>query len=485
MNALNKTLTMPTTIAVSVERGVDLPAAALSALLAEAFGELVPAAVVEIDRAMDPDCALADARQRGAGSEYVFVAIDANDRRGAAIASKTSRRVVFAHGDAAVAPTHDPSTLRVVVGDHLAPSLAPATRGLLSMVRRRASTWSRDRDRERGAVRVVAYEDLAPWAACRARLHSREHLTSAPHHLAQLSEESRESLRRCARALTGRRVGVALGGAGAWGYAGAALILELLNRGVPIDMVAGASSGALIGAYYCAAGKEGIERVIRRGPELARSMWMMALSSSVVEMGVDADLGGARLESLDVPLLPIVSNLARRRAEVVVEGSAALGVRASVSAPGIFAPTVIGDQTYVDGAVSDNVPTALLESMGAGLVISGNFLPAATMRPARARERARSRIARVVRELDPFARMNDFAVAFQLFMHNAGNAEPSPRRITYTPEAVAFPLVRTFQYGDAERMVDAARNDPRLHEAVESARRAWSASTSASRSRRV
>jgi predicted acylesterase/phospholipase RssA len=462
------------TIAVCVER--DLPAAALRALLAEAVGELASAAVVEVDPSADPDCAVALARQRGAGNEYVFLAIDASasERRAAAIASKTSHRVIFACGDAAPAPEHDPTSLRVAVsGDHasLSPSLAPATRGLLTMVGRRVSAWSRDRDRERGRVRVVPYADLEPWASCRARVDLRPHLVSATPRLAQLPEASREALRRCARAITGRRVGVALGGAGAWGYAGAALILELLDRGVPIDMVAGASSGVLIGAYYCAAGKEGIERVIRRGPELARSMWMMALSSSVVEMGVDADLGGARLESLAVPLLPVVSNLALRRAEVVVEGSAALGVRASVSAPGIFAPTVIGDQTYVDGAVSDNVPTALLESVGAGLVVSGNFLPAATMRPAR--RRGRSRVGRVVRELDPLARVSDFAVALQLFMHMAGNAEPSPRRVTYTPEAVAFPLVRTFQYGEAERMVDAARKDPRLHEAVESAARAW------------
>src|SRR5262249_14418551 len=75
-----------------------------------------------------------------------------------------------------------------------------------------------------------------------------------------LPASTRETLERLARALTRRRVGLALGGSGAWGYASAALILELGERGMPIDLVGGVSSGALIGAYHCAAGAEGIAR---------------------------------------------------------------------------------------------------------------------------------------------------------------------------------------------------------------------------------
>jgi NTE family protein len=264
-------------------------------------------------------------------------------------------------------------------------------------------------------------------------------------------------------------VGVALGGAGAWGYGGAALVFELLDRGVPVDLVAGSSSGALLGAYYCAAGRAGLEQIILRGPELARSMWTMALTSSLVELAVDADLGDARLESLEVPLLPVVSNISRQRPEVVVEGNVGLGVRASVSAPGVFAPTVIGDEVYVDGAVTDNVPTALVESTGAALVVSANLLPAATMRHRRAP------VGRLARALDPLARVNDFAVAFQLLLHRAGNPERRARRVTYVPEPAELPLVRAFRYGEAARVVDAARRDPRLQRAADDAAAVWRA----------
>src|ERR1700679_175730 len=85
-----------------------------------------------------------------------------------------------------------------------------------------------------------------------------------------LPAAGRETLGRWARALTRRRVGLAFGGSGSWGYASAALSLELCARGVPVDLVAGASSGALIGAYLCAAGVEGVARVIENGPVFQR-----------------------------------------------------------------------------------------------------------------------------------------------------------------------------------------------------------------------
>ncbi len=54
--------------------------------------------------------------------------------------------------------------------------------------------------------------------------------------LARLSPEVRASFSRWGRAVTWRRVGVALGGSGAWGYAHVALMRQLLSRGVPIDL---------------------------------------------------------------------------------------------------------------------------------------------------------------------------------------------------------------------------------------------------------
>lgn len=400
-------------VVVVVERELEPCAGALSTLLAEAVSELAPVA--------------------------------APSSNGAPVQVKFARTI----------PSSGPHWVKVLDGEP--PQLSDGTEPMLAMSRAPRANGAR-------VERALPYAEVGSWACARMRRSDLEALAGPAlgrdriPRLADVPHSTREGLRRCARAVTGTRVGVALGGAGAWGYAGAALMLELVERGIPIDLVGGASSGALIGAYYCVGGTRGIERIVRRGPELARSMWRMAWSSSIVERGVDADLGGARLEALEIPLLPIVTNLAKHRAEVVVEGTCGLGVRASVSAPGLFAPTFIDEHRYVDGAVTDNVPTALVESMGAGLVISGNLLPAAKA------TRARRGV---------LGRLGDLTDAFHLLVHEAGNPEPGERRLTYAPAAASLPLARTFRYDEAARVTDAARRDPRLADVVDEASRRW------------
>jgi predicted acylesterase/phospholipase RssA len=304
----------------------------------------------------------------------------------------------------------------------------------------------------------TAYQPLcAGPATCRIRLDLRELARTRPASVSALPAPARRTLARWARAVTHRRVGLALGGAGAWGYAGAALIRELDRAGVPIDLIAGTSSGALNGAYYCAAGLAGLDRLIARGRDIARAMPLMVVSSAVAEYLVDADLGDTRLDQLEVPLFPVATNLTELRPEVITAGSIGFGVRASVSAPGIFAPTLAGRARYVDGAVSDNLPVALVESLGADLVIAANALPAAAPGPARG----------------PGSRLGDVTAAFGLLLHVAGEREVTDRRVIYSAGPAAAPLRATFDYGSAERFVARITGDPGFRAAVGAAVAAW------------
>src|SRR5205814_2060077 len=76
---------------------------------------------------------------------------------------------------------------------------------------------------------------------------------------ATLPKPMRDSFSRLGRAMTHRRVGLALGGSGAWSYGHVALIHALLALDVPIDMVSGSSGGAIAGTYYCARGEAGLD----------------------------------------------------------------------------------------------------------------------------------------------------------------------------------------------------------------------------------
>jgi predicted acylesterase/phospholipase RssA len=364
---------------------------------------------------------------------------------------------VTRNAESPIAPPHAGcAVLRTIplAGRAVCDRLPPA-RHWLEILARGAARHAARRGPARG--RGTPYQALGTGPVCRIRIDLAELARAHHRSIAALAVSARRTLARWARAITHRRVGLALGGTGAWGYAGAALIRELDHAGVPIDLIAGASSGALNGAYYCAAGLPGLDRLIARGPDIARAMPLMVVTSAVAEYLVDADLGDTPLEQLEVPLFPVATNLSELRPEVITSGSIGFGVRASVSAPGIFAPTVAGGVRYVDGAVSDNLPVALVESLGADLVIAANALPAAALRPTRG----------------PAARLGDFTAAFGLLLHVAGEREATGRRVLYSAVPAAAPLRATFDYGSAERFIARIAGDPGFRAAVGAAVAAW------------
>src|SRR5262249_55335990 len=104
-----------------------------------------------------------------------------------------------------------------------------------------------------------------------------------------LPEAARQSFARWARAVTWRRVGVGLGGSGAWGCAPVALMKQLEERGVPIDLVGGSSSGSLMGAFYSVLGRAGLDLAVERGARLEKLAWLSVVTSTVIDLGADAD----------------------------------------------------------------------------------------------------------------------------------------------------------------------------------------------------
>lgn len=79
---------------------------------------------------------------------------------------------------------------------------------------------------------------------------------------------------RLARVMTGTSVGLVLGGGGARGAAHIGMIKALQEAGVPIDMVAGVSIGALFGALYC------LDNDLARATQKARAWSMVRVIQS-------------------------------------------------------------------------------------------------------------------------------------------------------------------------------------------------------------
>lgn len=171
------------------------------------------------------------------------------------------------------------------------------------------------------------------------------------------------------------KIGLALGSGGARGFAHLGVIKVLKEAGIPIDMVAGSSMGALVACFY-GAGLD-IERLYKISSAFKRKYY---LDFTVPKMGFIAgkrvkDLirmftHGKNIEELDIPIGIVATDLMTGEKVVFTKGSIADAVRASISIPGIFVPEKLNGRLLVDGGVVDRVPVSVVKDMGADLVIA-------------------------------------------------------------------------------------------------------------------
>ena len=205
---------------------------------------------------------------------------------------------------------------------------------------------------------------------CRVRL-DRTNLTGCDR-----NPEIAQSLDRWARALTNRQVGLALSGGGATSAALVPFIEELGKAGVPIDVVAGFSGGAIL-ALYVATRRLSSYYDLRHGLVLSCLLPISIVCSEALETTINAEFGCAHLEDLDVRFVPMTVELrtdGTPRPCAVVGGTLGEGVRVSGVALGWFSPAERRGTRYVDGGVAMGVPSAVLPHFGADLVIACNSI---------------------------------------------------------------------------------------------------------------
>lgn len=262
----------------------------------------------------------------------------------------------------------------------------------------------------------------------------------------ELDPADAERFARWARGLSERTVGVALGGGGAWGFAHVTLLEGMRRKGIPIDMISGASFGSVAGAWYCTHVDQGFEGLFEITGAANRAVASAWLSSRSIERFVRRHISDARLEDLEVPLFPVATDVGASREYVLTAGTLAFGVRASSSFPGIFAPTTLpGGLRLVDGGIIRNVPIDPLVHQGADLIVASNIVP----RPARDRDRPPrlpGKVGRALHELNPRDRLDDLVRSSFILMHTAGEAVAWTADVVYTSDPVRH-LPANFENG--------------------------------------
>jgi NTE family protein len=173
------------------------------------------------------------------------------------------------------------------------------------------------------------------------------------------------------------RVGLALSGGAARGIAHVGVLRALEEHEIPIDAIAGASAGALVGGSYAAgltiSELEDMSRKFRCRHTARFSFSRLGLQSNArMEDFLRARLPVTRFEELKIPFAAMVTDLRHGTAIVLRDaGDLAFAIRASACLPALYVPCR-DDQgrLLVDGGLVANLPISYARDLGADIVIA-------------------------------------------------------------------------------------------------------------------
>lgn len=173
------------------------------------------------------------------------------------------------------------------------------------------------------------------------------------------------------------RVALVLGSGGARAFAHIGVIEELVNAGIPIDLIVGCSSGAAVGAFF--AHNPNIE-------SLKSSIWSIKshllfdfdlwnfryglYQGASIRKLLQEQLSVSEFDQLQIPLIVVATDLNTGELVSLGGGEIAPAVQASCSIPFFYNPCEINGRVLIDGGVISPVPARVAKDLGAELVIA-------------------------------------------------------------------------------------------------------------------
>lgn len=173
------------------------------------------------------------------------------------------------------------------------------------------------------------------------------------------------------------KIGLALGGGAARGWAHFGIIRALAEQGIKPDVVCGTSIGALVGASYVTGCMDEFEN------------WVSNLRKRDVAAMLDFTVGGgliegdrlmkflrdeisinANIEDLEISYAAVATELETGNELWFQSGDLLEGVRASISLPGLFTPVCVNGKWLADGALVNPVPVSTCRALGAEQIIA-------------------------------------------------------------------------------------------------------------------
>jgi NTE family protein len=239
------------------------------------------------------------------------------------------------------------------------------------------------------AMEVPAFKERAAGLPQLLLLHPTEKGENMPEHLAvraglfeshhHVRSGRPDDIKRLARFIAGRAVGIVLAGGGARGFAHIGVVKALVEAGVPFDNIGGTSMGALIAAGLAC--EWGIEELTDRmrtafvdgNPLNDYTIPLIALvRGKKVSDLLKRNYGDLRIEELAKPFFCVSSDLTTGRVHIHRAGTLWRALRASVALPGILPPVTHNGHLLVDGGLMNNLPVDIMAERASGPIIASD-----------------------------------------------------------------------------------------------------------------
>ena len=178
------------------------------------------------------------------------------------------------------------------------------------------------------------------------------------------------------------KIGLALSGGGARGYALVGALKAFEEHGIKFDAVAGTSVGSLVGAFYCAGyNYEEIYKISKdvkiKDIRLSKLIFVPSKTEGIENLIIN-HLGDINIEDLKIPFTAVVTDIKTAQEVHIDKGNLAKAVAGSCAVPGVFQPVEFENYLLSDGGLTNNLPSNVLKLKDCDYVVGIDINPERT-----------------------------------------------------------------------------------------------------------
>jgi len=178
------------------------------------------------------------------------------------------------------------------------------------------------------------------------------------------------------------KIGIALGGGAARGYAHIGVLNAIDELNIPISYVSGTSIGSFIGALYASGNLKKFENEVRSRNSFMKDVLFkldpvfpkLSIMNGNEVIKIFKELTDIRtFEELEIPLTTVATDIINNKKIESNKGDIINAIKASIAIPGVLTPTYVNENLCVDGGLIDPVPLQSIVDMGSDITLAVNL----------------------------------------------------------------------------------------------------------------